>query len=392
MESSTRDSVPVLVSGTAIEFSGGRLTCSTHGDMTVLSAEGLCSVALLGQIEQYARRTNGTLGLDFAALRNITPLIVPMLERVRIALAKRDLRLVLIAPPAQLKDILDLHGLEERYFAGEMQPAPKRRAASACDVTQFARVLRDSATIERGLETAEARISSFMPQALPTLSGWRFGAYWRACDRIGGDFYDFVPLGTTRVGIAVGDVSGHGIAAAMLMGIAKKVLRLRAKEMVDAGPASVLARVNGDLLPDLQRGAFVTILYGVLDAASGEFTFARAGHEPPLRVSPHAAVPEVLMTRGAAVGILRPDQFAACIEERSLALRPGEGIVLLSDGICDSADERSVRFGRARIAGALAGADPSRAVKALLEALSSFVCREPPRDDMTVVAFARTAA
>ncbi len=360
--------------------------------MTVLSAEGLCSVPLLGQIEQYARRASGTLGLDFAALRNITPLIVPMLERVRIALAKRDLRLILIAPPAQLKDILDLHGLEERYFAGDAQTAPRRRAASACDVTQFARVLHDSATIERGLETAEARISSFMPQALPMFSGWRFGAYWRACDRIGGDFYDFVPLGTTRVGVAVGDVSGHGIAAAMLMGIAKKVLRLRAQEMLHAGPAQVLAQVNHDLLPDLQRGAFVTILYGVLDTGSGEFTFARAGHEPPLRISPHPAVPQVVMTRGAAVGILRPDAFDACIEERRLLLRPGEGIVLVSDGICDSVDERSVRFGRARIAEALAGSEASRAVKALLEALSSFVCREPQRDDMTVVSFARASS
>ena len=114
MQSSTKDPVPVLISGTTVELSGGRFTSSTHGDMTVLSAEGLCSVALLGQIEQYARRATGTLGLDFAALRNITPLIVPMLERVRSVLAKRGLRLVIIAPPAQLKDILALHGLEER--------------------------------------------------------------------------------------------------------------------------------------------------------------------------------------------------------------------------------------------------------------------------------------
>jgi len=391
MQSSTKDPVPVLISGTTVELSGGRFTSSTHGDMTVLSAEGLCSVALLGQIEQYARRATGTLGLDFAALRNITPLIVPMLERVRSVLAKRGLRLVIIAPPAQLKDILALHGLEERYFAGELRSASAPREPSVHDVKKFARALRDSATIERGLETAEERISSFMPQALPTLSGWRFGAYWRACDRIGGDFYDFVPLGTTRVGITVGDVSGHGIAAAMLMGIAKKVLHLRAQEMADAGPARVLARVNEDLLPDLQHGAFVTIMYGVLETATGNFTFARAGHEPPMRVSPHAVVPEVMMTRGAAVGILRSGQFGACLEERSVVLEPGDGVVILSDGVCDSVDERSVRFGRARIADALAGADASRAVNALLGALSAFVCKEPPRDDMTVVAFARAA-
>ncbi len=389
MDASTHDAVPLLVSGTTVELPGGKLTCHHLDDLTVLSAEGACSTGLLRELEQRARRIAGALGLDFSALRGISAAIVPMLERLRISLAKRNSRLVLLDAPAQLRDILELHGLADRYFADAPERVPRATDAAARNVTEFSRVLRQTDTIDRCLEKAETRIKSFMPQTLPVFPNWRFAAYWRPCERIGGDFYDFIPLGDQRMGIAVGDVSGHGIAAAVIMGIAKKVLRLRARDMITSGPAEVVAQVNRDLRADLGRGTFVTALYGVLDIARNEFTFVRAGHEAPLRIVADGGPPEVLMTRGAAIGILPPETFDATLEERVIALGRGEGIVLLSDGACDCVDARGVHFGKQRVGEALTGTDASRAVRALLGRLSAFVGEAAQGDDLTVVAFAR---
>ena len=139
--------------------------------------------------------------------------------------------------------------------------------------------------LERELEVARRIQISLLPGQRPTSLGHEFGALMQPMSAVGGDFYDFVQFPDGRVGIAVGDVSDHGVPAALFMTMTVTLLRTAARR--DAGdspaaPADVLRSVNRGLLAFNMSGMFVTVLYGVLDPRRREFVYARAGHEQPL--------------------------------------------------------------------------------------------------------------
>ena len=377
------------VQTTVVELPNARLTMHGMGHLTVLTCEGVYSARLLQDLEQYARRTAESLGLDLSGLKGIKPGVVPFLERIRVLLGRRGHRLVLLDPPAQLRDILALQGQADKYLS-DPGGAPLNAADTAArEVRNFTLALRETQHFERGIENAEERISAFMPQWLPVFPGWRFAAYWRPCDRIGGDFYDFIPLSDTTLGIALGDVSGHGLSAAIIMGIAKKVLRLRALDMTEAPPGEVLMQVNRDLRADLGKGTFVTIFYGVLDARNDAFTFVRAGHEPPLLLAGDGGRPEVLMSSGTPVGIVDDRTFGRITEQCAISLATASGVVMVSDGVTEAASARGVRFGRERLREALAGVPAHAALRVVLEHLAAFSGSGSQSDDMTMIACAR---
>jgi serine phosphatase RsbU (regulator of sigma subunit) len=131
------------------------------------------------------------------------------------------------------------------------------------------------------------------------------------------------------------------------------------------------------------------MLYGILDTAAGDFVFARAGHEPPLFLPARAELPELMATEGLAIGMVPSPLFRRRIENSRLHLEPGEGILLISDGIPDACDERGVRFGKERLRDALVGYRAAGAVRALMEALAHFTGGSARNDDITAVAFGR---
>ncbi len=383
------------VHSTVVEVVGGKITAYRFDNLLVLAVTGTYSHTLTGELERVVKHTTAAVGLDFSGLAGIKPSIVPSIEKIRILLERRGHNLVLLKPPTRLVDILSLQGLADKYAAGEATRPPVERRVhgesdeTAVQLTNFQLALRDTQAIERGLENAAHRISFFMPQSLPALPGWRFTACWRPCDRIGGDFYDFIPLGEHTIGIALGDVSGHGLPGAVIMGMAKKVLRLRAQDMPTARPGDVLTQVNSDLLAELGRGTFVTMLYGVLTAEKGDFVFARAGHEPPIFLPAGNALPEPIVTDGLAVGMVPSSVFRRAIENSRIHLESGEGILLISDGIPDAVDERGVRFGKERLRETLANQCAAGAIRTLMARLTDFMGSSARCDDITAVAFGR---
>jgi serine phosphatase RsbU (regulator of sigma subunit) len=139
--------------------------------------------------------------------------------------------------------------------------------------------------LERELEVARRIQTSLLPAERPTSLGHDFGALMQPMSAVGGDFYDFVQFPDGRVGIAVGDVSDHGVPAALFMTMTVTLLRTAARHDTGdspAAPAEVLRSVNRGLLAFNMSGMFVTVLYGVLDPRQREFVYARAGHEQPL--------------------------------------------------------------------------------------------------------------
>src|ERR671920_3343 len=140
--------------------------------------------------------------------------------------------------------------------------------------------MRDRERVEHELRVAQRIQHTLLPRDLPKHEGWEISHDYRPAREVGGDFYDFLSLEDGRVGVVIGDVSGKGIAAALVMANTQSVLRAVARRG-DIAPGQVLAEANEVLYAYIPAGTFVTCFYGVLDPKSGRLVYANAGHDPP---------------------------------------------------------------------------------------------------------------
>ncbi|HET7295093.1 MAG TPA: SpoIIE family protein phosphatase [Vicinamibacteria bacterium] len=225
----------------------------------------------------------------------------------------------------------------------------------------------------------------FLPRSLPALPGYSFAAACNPALDVGGDFYAWLQLANGRIGVAVGDVSGKGVSAALCMARVMSELRHRAVAQVE--PARILEEVNRVLCEDLEEGMFVTVSLLSLDPASGDISFARAGHPAPL-VRDRAGQVTALEDRGGPPWGVEP---GARYAQDAGALDHGDVVVFYSDGITEAHDARKALYGDARFRGVLqrtrGGAEAMR--QAILADVDAFVGDEPPADDLTVVCLSR---
>ncbi|MGQ9591444.1 MAG: PP2C family protein-serine/threonine phosphatase, partial [Planctomycetota bacterium] len=252
--------------------------------------------------------------------------------------------------------------------------------------------LHRTAFLEKGLDNAQKCVLRFLPSKAPEVQGYEFGFAYKSCEKVGGDFFDFVPLDDDHLGILIGDVSGHGLDAAILMGISKKVLHLRASEAGSASPREALARANRDLAPDFDRYSFVTVLYGILEFSTGRFTFSRAGHEPPV-VFGRDAPPRVLESRGGALGARLEKGGGFVLEDRSVDLTAGEYVFLYTDGLPELRNARGALYTRDRLVFSLGQVIPEftcpDALDAILRSAQEFAEGAPQEDDITTILVCR---
>ena len=156
-----------------------------------------------------------------------------------------------------------------------------RRLRAAYEELQAAQAqIIEKEKLEHELQVARQIQESILPREMPRLAGFDFGARMIPTRAVGGDFFDFVPLGETHIGIAIADVSDKGMPSAIFMALARSLLR--AEALRSRSPRRVLQSVNRLLLEMNDAGMFVTMVYGVLDRATREFHYARAGHDVPL--------------------------------------------------------------------------------------------------------------
>jgi sigma-B regulation protein RsbU (phosphoserine phosphatase) len=246
-----------------------------------------------------------------------------------------------------------------------------------------------SAAIDVDLTKARDRQRRLLRAAPPDSAGVSFGLLYRPAERVGGDFYDFVPLGEDRFGLVVGDVSGHGIEGAILMGMAKKVCALRLAETGD--PAEALRRANEDLRPDLDGVTFVTALAAVVDLGARHLVVARAGHNPAMLANPSRtpAVKE-LDPPGMVLGMAEGARFDALLSHAEEDLASGDLILVYSDGITECENPLGMEFGSERLADFLARAGdppPQALLDTLYQRLVDFQGGADRRgDDCTAIA------
>lgn len=231
---------------------------------------------------------------------------------------------------------------------------------------------------------------SMLPASTPRAAGWEFAAVYQAAREVGGDFYDFLepPGAPGSLDLVIGDVTGKGVPAALLMTFTRAIVRASAS--VAASPADVLRRSNQHIIRDGRAGLFVTALYARLDLSTGDVTLASGGHDPPVWVQGTRHRTRLLETRSTILGAFADVD----LEDRHIRLERGDVLVLYTDGVTEARDARRRLFGERRLRATLAAhaTDPAaRIADALMGELSRFAGDTPRADDLTLVVVKRAS-
>jgi len=261
------------------------------------------------------------------------------------------------------------------------------QAATAVESDYLAREATEQQRLARELEVAQEIQVSFLPESHPVIPGWEIAAHWRSARRVGGDFYDFLQLPNGCVGLVIADVADKGVPAALFMALSRTLVRVSA--LTGRGPAKALERANQLILSDARSDLFVTIFYAVINPETGHMLYASAGHNPPLLVHTDGQV-EDLHCPGMALGILEEVQLG----EKETHLKPGDLLMLYTDGITEAINAEGEEFGVERLAKiAIASRnEPASEILAQVDtAVTTFAAGQPPFDDVTLVVARRVS-
>jgi len=245
---------------------------------------------------------------------------------------------------------------------------------------------REREARERDLQVAREVQNHLLPRVYPDISEVEIDTLYTPSRLVGGDYYDFFPVGERRWGFAVADVSGKGTAAALMMASCRTALRVKAQG--GWNPATVLRMVNYIVQPDMPEAMFISLVYGILDLDTNVFTFCRAGHEPGLVIRARDGEVLTLCPSGMALGLDPGPLFDETLEEASIALEPHDVLVLYTDGITETADDLGREFGRERLAdvlGATQGQPLAEIHHAVDRALVDYTINAPAADDRTLL-------
>jgi len=244
--------------------------------------------------------------------------------------------------------------------------------------------------LKRDLELAQQVQLSFLPKNLPEVPGYEFFAHYQAAQVVGGDYYGFIPLPGGQLAVAVGDVAGKGVPASLLMAKLSSDTRFSLLTEPDLGQA--VAKLN-DLLYEFtsQADRFVTLAVAVLDPVQHTVTMVSAGQASPLLYRPGGApLEEVISKRvaGVPLGIMEGYPFDSC----QITLKPGESLLIFTDGVTDALDVNGKQFNLSGIQSALQNAghaSPKQLVDRLTRAVQVHASGREPFDDVTLVGLGR---
>jgi sigma-B regulation protein RsbU (phosphoserine phosphatase) len=275
--------------------------------------------------------------------------------------------------------------------------------------------------LEQELDLAREIQASFLPNCCPVVPGYQIEAYYRAARQVGGDFYDFIELpaapgaaaadeaprgvvfrgGTRlpspgvrdlsaaqRLGVVIADVTDKGVPAALFMALSRTLLRATAID--GRQPAEVLQRANRLILADSRAGLFVTTFYAVLETQTGQVTYANGGHNYPLLYETATDEVRPLRAQGIVLGIVPQPQF----EQLSLTMRPGDVLLLYTDGVTEAMNAQRELFGDDRLAAVLRAnhrRGPQEILDAVLAEVTAFAGGQSQADDITMVVIKRSA-
>jgi sigma-B regulation protein RsbU (phosphoserine phosphatase) len=301
------------------------------------------------------------------------------------------------------RPIRELQAAAERLAGGNLDaplPAPRGADEVARLTGSFSRMRDDlkryiedlkettaaKARIENDLKTARTIQLDILPSRFtfdPPRPELEIYAMLDAAREVGGDFYDFFLAGQDRLFVAVGDVSGKGVPAAIFMAISKAYLKAFVSHGAD--PAEALRRLNDELAIENDEGLFLTVFCAAIDLKTGECVYANGGHNPPFVLRASGAVEPVPAVKGPLIGLEPGKRF----ESARLSLAPGDLLLVTSDGVVEAEDPDEALYGDERTGAVLAGLrgqGPRVVVEALRKDVSDFTREAPQSDDITLLA------
>jgi sigma-B regulation protein RsbU (phosphoserine phosphatase) len=241
---------------------------------------------------------------------------------------------------------------------------------------------RQRQKLENEITIAREVQEQLFPHSLPSMAGLQVGATCRPARTVSGDYYDFISLGPTRMGIAIADISGKGIFAALLMASLQAALRSMASLNGHGGTATLVTRLNSHLFKNTSDDRYATFFYAVYDTESRMLTYTNAGHLAPFFVN-DAGVQQ-LDTGGTVVGLFEDPPYT----QGSLKVAPGSVLVAFSDGLTEAENVYGEEFGMQRLKEEVMrqrNASPQRLAENLIAATEQWAGTPEQADDITVV-------
>ena len=316
------------------------------------------------------------------------PLIVPDVSLdARYVSARANTRSELAAPLIVGGKTIGVFNLEsdstDTYHEGhlELVSAFASQAAVAVERARLTSERLEKRRLEKELAIARDIQLSFLPKSAPQIRGFDLAGAARAHAQVGGDYYDFIRAGETRIGLAIADVSGKGIPAALIM--AGFRMSLLAEIRNEFTIRAVMRKVNSLLYESMERHRFVTAFYGVLDIRNQVFIYSNGGHNPPLLMRANGAI-EYLTEGGVALGVLEDSVYADC----PVHLERGDLMVMFTDGVSEAESPSGEQFGNLRleqVVARLSAASSQEIVEGLVKAVEEWTGERGPNDDLTLV-------
>lgn len=245
---------------------------------------------------------------------------------------------------------------------------------------------KDLLRMREALRVARSIQTRLLPAASPDVPGYDLAGMSVPAQKVGGDYFDFIPVDAERLAVCVGDVVGKGLGAALLMASVQAMLR--AQTLPDVDVHTCMERANAQLFQTIQRGKFVSMVYGHLNTSTHHFRYTNAGHNRPLLRRRDGTLEE-LRSHGLVLGGMSSSTYT----HDTVSLAPGDTLLLYSDGLTEAMNAKREQFGEERLYQLLREVE-DRSAQRLLDALLRAVLRHcgsaPQTDDITLVALRRT--
>lgn len=267
------------------------------------------------------------------------------------------------------------------------------QSAFALGNAMMTRAAAEEQRLREDLARASEIQRVLLPSAPPSVPGFALAASFQPAQVVGGDYYDFIPLGESHLGLAIADVSGKGLPAGLVMATCRGLLRSGAP--YHRSPAAALREVNRLLFGDIRQDMFVSLAYAILDVTTGEVTLARAGHDPPFLFRHATSSIEELKPPGLALGVDKGNVFDRATREQTFQLQPGDRLLFYTDGVTEALDARGLHeFGPARLAtafreAALRQLPAEELIEAIRQEVTTFSHGARQHDDITLLVIER---
>jgi sigma-B regulation protein RsbU (phosphoserine phosphatase) len=326
--------------------------------------------------------------VGYAAEHKQAVLVPDVTKDPRYVAANPETRSELAVPliyKGKVVGVLDLEHTRRGFFTDEHQRTMTTLAAQIAIALENARLYeeieRQERRLERDLSLARELQGGLLPQTSPQCAHLDVAAKFVPARTIGGDLYDFIPYSMSRLGIAIGDVSGKGAPAAIYAALVSGILRSHAP--IEPSPAEMLSAVNLSLAERRIEAQFVSIIYAVWDDAQRILNVSNSGLPRPIYV--HGGKPEMIEATGLPLGLFDEAEY----DELQFRMKTGDMFVFFSDGILDARNRKGELFGRGRlekIVSEFAGQPAASVVDAIFKAVAEHSAGVETFDDQTVVA------